>query len=111
MNEFDNGLLSKLWTYQWFRRDRYQQFRRFQIHKAAQDQYYRIVDLPVVLQRQMPMAQGMQRTVEVPQIQFIDQVVDVHPAVQQQVVDVLGAQQTVPIATETNSSDVCTASC
>ena len=53
------------------------------------------------------MALSMQRTVEVPTIQFIDKIVDV-PVVMQRSMEAL-AQQPVSIATETNSLDVCRA--
>ena len=35
------------------------------------------MDVPVVMQRQVPVIQNVQKTVEVPLVQFIDKVVDV----------------------------------
>merc|ERR1712107_706044 len=40
-----------------------------------------VVDIPVVAQRQIPMVQTVQKTIEIPQLQYIDKVVDV-PVVQ-----------------------------
>ena len=45
--------------------------------QSPQEQYSgKIVDVPVVMQRQVPTIQTLQKTVEVPQVQF-DRVVDV----------------------------------
>ena len=44
-----------------------------------------IVDVPVVLQRQVLISQTVQRMVEVPQVQFFDRLVDVPVAMQRQV--------------------------
>ena len=43
----------------------------------------RYVDKPVVVQRQVPMIPNMQKTVEVPQIQYVDKIVDAPVAVTQ----------------------------
>ena len=43
----------------------------------------RYVDMPVVVQRQVPMIPNLQKTVEVPQIQYVDKIVDAPVAVTQ----------------------------
>ena len=43
----------------------------------------RYVDMPAVIQRQVPMNPNMQKTVEVPQIQYVDKIVDAPVAVTQ----------------------------
>ena len=45
----------------------------------------KIVDMPIVTQRQVPTIQMMQESVEVPQVQFLDRVVDVPVVMQRQV--------------------------
>ena len=53
------------------------------------------VDVPVVIQRQVPTVQKMQKTAEVPQVQFIDKVVDVPVIMQRQFPAVQVAKKTV----------------
>merc|ERR1712122_408361 len=56
-----------------------------------------VVDIPVVAQRQIPMVQTVQKTIEIPQLQYIDKVVDV-PVVQVvQVPQVQVVEKTVEI--------------
>merc|ERR1711945_75660 len=56
-----------------------------------------VVDIPVVAQRQIPMVQTVQKTIEIPQMQYIDKVVDV-PVVQvMQVPQVQVVEKTVEI--------------
>ena len=45
----------------------------------------KIVDVPVATQRQVPTIQTVQKTVEVPQVQFLDRMVDVPFVMQRQV--------------------------
>ena len=53
------------------------------------------LDVPVVVQRQVPIVQKVQKIVEVPQTQFIDKVVDVPVHMQRQVPAVQVAQKTI----------------
>ena len=53
------------------------------------------LDVPVVVQRQVPIVQKLQKTVEVPQTQFIDKVMDVPVHMQRQVPAIQVAQKTV----------------
>ena len=46
-----------------------------------------IADVPVVVQSQVPVIQKMQKTAEVPQVQFIDKVIDVPMQRQAQPID------------------------
>ena len=46
-----------------------------------------IADVPVVVQSQVPVIQKMQKTVEVPQVQFTDKVIDVPMHRQAQPID------------------------
>ena len=57
----------------------------------------RIMDVPVVLQRQGPAIQAVQQTVEVPQVQYIDNAVDVPVVVQRQVPSIETVQKTVEV--------------
>ena len=80
----------------------------------------RYVDMPVVIQRQVPMIPNMQKTVEVPQIQYVDKIVEAPVVVTHQPVpvdaeallrveDVSIGTQTVSrkrrLSTETESAD------
>merc|ERR1711920_602016 len=58
-----------------------------------------VVDVPVVKQMQVPSVQKVQRTVEVPQVQYIDRVVDVPVVKQRQVPSIQKVQKpvTVPV--------------
>merc|ERR1712083_283732 len=56
-----------------------------------------VVDVPVTKQRQVPSIQKMGRTVEVPQIQYIDRVVDVPVVKQRQVPSIQKVQRTVEV--------------
>ena len=53
----------------------------------------RVVDIPVVQQRQVPMVQTIHKTVEIPQAQFLDKVVDMPVVVQRQVHKVQKTQE------------------
>ena len=54
-----------------------------------------VVDVPVVVQRQVPTVEKVQKTVKVRQVQFIDKVVDAPVIVQRQVPAIQVAQKTV----------------
>merc|ERR1712064_129760 len=56
-----------------------------------------VVDVPVIMQRQVPAVQRVQKMVEVPQLQFIDRVVDIPVVQQRQVPTVQTVQQTIEI--------------
>merc|ERR1712209_380195 len=56
-----------------------------------------VVDIPVVQQRQVPTVQTVQKTVEVPQLQFIDKVVDIPVVAQRQIPMVQTVEKTVEI--------------
>ena len=45
----------------------------------------KVVDIPVVVQRQVPMVQKVQKTLEVPQLQIIDKVVDIPVVAQREI--------------------------
>ena len=53
------------------------------------------MDVPVVMQRQVPTVQKVQKTAEVPQVQFIDKVVDAPVIMKRQVPAIQVAQKTV----------------
>ena len=56
-----------------------------------------VVDVPVVLQRQVLMIQNVQKIVEVPQVQYIGNIVDVPVATQRQVPTIQTVQKTVEV--------------
>ena len=58
------------------------------------------VDIPVVLQRRLPIIQRFEKTVEVPQVQHIDRIVDVPVLSQRQVPTIQTGQKTpeVPLS-------------
>ena len=55
------------------------------------------VDEPVVLQRQTPMIQEVLKTVEFPQVQYVDEIVDVLVVAQSQVPTVQAVQKAVEV--------------
>ena len=57
----------------------------------------RVVDVPLVMQQQVPMIQKVQKTVEISQVQFIDRVVDVPVVMQRQVLTIQKVQKTVQV--------------
>ena len=63
------------------------------LYSKTKGDYYRF--LPVVLQRQVPMSLRVQKTVEVPQVRYIDEIVDEPVVVQGQVPTTQTVQKTV----------------
>ena len=61
-------------------------------HKSSN----RVVDVPIMMQRQVPAIQKIQKTVKVPQMQFIDKV-DVPVVMQRQVPTIQKVQKTVEV--------------
>ena len=61
-----------------------------QVHYIA-----KVVDVPVVKQRHVPMIQKDQKTVEVPQVQLIEKVVDVPVVKQRQLPSIQKVQKTL----------------
>ena len=55
----------------------------------------KVVDVPVVMQKQVPAIQKVQKTVEVPQVQLIDKVVDMLVVLQRHVTIIQKVQRTV----------------
>ena len=67
--------------------------------KIPQVQFPNKVDeMPVCVQRQIPMVQAVQKITEIPQLQFPDQVVDVPVMVQRQVPSIETVQKTVEVS-------------
>ena len=48
----------------------------------------KVVDMPIMVQRQVPMIQSVQKTVEDPQMQYMDKIVDASPSKLQKTVEV-----------------------
>ena len=57
-----------------------------------------VVDVPAVLQRQVPMSQRVRKTVEVPQVQYIGEIVDEPVVMQGQVSTTQTVQKTVEVS-------------
>ena len=66
------------------------------LYSKTKGDYYRF--LPVVLQRQVPMSLWVQKTVEVPQVRYIDEIVDEPVVMQGQVPTAQTGQKTVEMS-------------
>ena len=65
----------------------------YRFSKVAEE----VVNVPVVLQRQKPVIQKVQKTVEVSQVQYVDKIVDVPVLAQRQVPVIQTVQKTVEV--------------
>ena len=70
-------------------------YHRFLAEFATSDAKSKVVEVPVMLRRQVPAIQKVQKTVEVPPVQYIGEIVDVPVVAQRQVPTFQTVQKTV----------------
>ena len=71
---------------------------RYLAELATAEAKSKAADVPVVLQRQVPVIRKVQKTVGVPQVQCVDEIIDVPVVMQRQILTSQSVQQTVELS-------------